>query len=185
MVQSIPSGIHEGGLTAARAICCALGLMVFACGAAFAQTVTGTAEVIDSDLLLVGEHRIYLLGVESLEQGQTCEIGTETWDCYPAAVRMLQTITYGGEVSCEIASGPDFLNQAIARCTLAGEDIGAQYVRSGFALTLPAETDAYQDEMEAAKAEKLGLWQSRFALPSEWRSYMGVLADRPTFRPAR
>jgi endonuclease YncB( thermonuclease family) len=148
-----------------------------------AEMIVGTAEVIDSDVLLLDGYRVYLFGIESLESGQVCAIGGENWECYPAAVRKLQTIVTGGEVTCEIMSGPDFLDQVIGRCTLGGEDIAEQFVRAGFALTIPEETTEYDDEMDAARQEGVGLWQGRFFLPSDWRQYERIFADRPAYVP--
>ena len=166
-----------------RSVSVGLFVLLSLVAAANAETITGTAEVIDSDLLRVDGRRVYLFGIESLESGQDCAIGTELWECYPAAVRKLQTIVTGGEVTCEIMSGPDFLDQVIARCVLGGEDIAAQYIRSGFAVTIPEETDAYEDEMAAAQQEGVGLWQGRFFLPSVWRQYERIFADRPPYVP--
>jgi endonuclease YncB( thermonuclease family) len=150
---------------------------------AHALTLTGTAEVIDADLLLLDGHRVFLLGVESVEEGQLCGIDNQAWECWPAAVRMLQTIAGEGEMTCEVISGPNFLSEVIAICTVGGEDVGARLVRSGFGLPIPEETDAYRDEMEAAQSEHIGLWQGTFYTPAEWRALNNRFADRPAFRP--
>lgn len=162
----------------------ALAALLLAVGSAQALTLTGSGEVIDSDLILLDGHRVYLLGVESIEANQTCEVDGRPWECYPAAFRMLQTFVAEGPLTCEVVSGPDFLLQVIATCTVAGEDIGERLVRSGFAVAIPAETAAYDEAMATAQAERVGLWQGRFWLPAEWRAATGILADRPAFRPA-
>ncbi len=158
-------------------------MMIAATSPANALTLTGVAEVIDADLLILDGHRVFLLGVESVEEGQVCGIDNQVWECWPAAVRMLQTIADEGEVTCEVVSGPNFLSEVIAWCTINGQDVGARLVRSGFALPILEETDAYLDEMEAAQAEGIGLWQGTFYDPAAWRELYGQFPDRPTFRP--
>jgi endonuclease YncB( thermonuclease family) len=160
-----------------------ISLMLAVATPAHALTLTGVAEVIDADLLVLDGHRVFLLGVESVEEGQICGIDDQPWECWPAAVRMLQTIAGEGEMTCEVISGPNFLSEVIAWCTINGEDVGARLVRSGFGLPILEETDAYLDEMEAAQAEGIGLWQGTFHDPAVWREGNFRFADRPTFRP--
>lgn len=148
-----------------------------------AEMITGTAEVMDSDVLEIDGRRVHLLGVESVEEGQLCSVDGIEWECYPAAIRALQTVSSGGALECEIASGPDFLDQVIARCTLNGDDIGEAFVRSGFGLTLETETSDYADAMQAARDEGAGLWKSDFLLPSEWRDRQRFFSDRPAYEP--
>jgi endonuclease YncB( thermonuclease family) len=161
----------------------AISLMLAVATPAHALTLTGVAEVIDADLLVLDGHRVFLLGVESVEEGQICGIDDQPWECWPAAVRMLQTIAGEGEMTCEVISGPNFLSEVIAWCTINGEDVGARLVRSGFGLPILEETDAYLDEMEAAQAEGIGLWQGTFYDPAVWRELYARFADRPTFLP--
>jgi endonuclease YncB( thermonuclease family) len=150
---------------------------------ATALTITGRAEVIDSDLFLLEGYRVYLLGAESVEDQQPCLIGGQQWECYPAAVRQLETILDEGPVTCEVVSGPNFLLEVIARCVVNGTDVGERFIRSGFAIPLPAETDAYAAALAEAQAAGVGFWQGMVAAPAEWRAANGVLAGRPTFRP--
>lgn len=166
-----------------RTTLAAASLLAVTVTAAHALTITGTAEAIDSDLFLLDGYRVYLVGVESVEAAQGCLIGNQTWECYPAAVRQLQTILAEGTVICEVMSGPNFLNQVIAACTVNGEDIGERMVRTGYALTIPAESEAYAAALAAAQAAGVGFWQGMVAQPSEWRAANGILADRPAFRP--
>ncbi|MCC6736545.1 MAG: hypothetical protein IT534_10530 [Bauldia sp.] len=161
----------------------AASLLVATASSAAALTITGTAEVIDSDLLVIDGYRVYLLGVESVEAQQLCTIGTQAWECYPAAVRQLQTIMSEGVATCEVISGPNFLMEVIARCTVNGEDVGERLVRSGFALPVTAETEVYAEAFAAAQAAGVGFWQGTVTPPAEWRRANGILAGRPPFRP--
>lgn len=151
---------------------------------ASASEISGNAEVLESDVLMVDGYRIYLLGVESVEEGQVCSVGDRDWDCWAAAVRALQTITAEGPLVCEPVTKPDVLNQVIARCRLNGEDLGTLFVRSGFGLEVPAETAEYAAVQAEAVSSAVGLWQSRFLSPADWRRANRIIAaDRPAFRP--
>lgn len=150
---------------------------------ALAETIAGEAEVVDSDILQIGDYQVYLLGVESVEEGQTCLIDGDPWECWPAAVRALQTIAEQGPVTCEVISGPNFLDQVIAQCFVNDEDIGEAFVRSGFGLAIPAETTIYDAVEDEAEASGVGLWQGQFYDPAAWREQARIFADRPTFRP--
>ena len=75
-------------------------LATVACASsAMALTITGRAEVIDSDLFILDGYRVFLFGAESVEDQQPCLIGMREWECYPAAVRQLQTILDEGVVT--------------------------------------------------------------------------------------
>ena len=150
---------------------------------ALAETITGPAEVLDSDLLKVGDYRVFLFGMESVEEGQTCAIDGALWECWPAAVRALQTFASQGDVQCEIRSGPDFLDQVIAQCYVNGDDLSELMVRAGFGLVLEEETSIYNAAQAEAQEARAGLWQGQFIMPAAWRERERVFADRPRYRP--
>ena len=54
-------------------------------GPAMAETITGPAAVLDSDIIRIGDYRIFLFGMESVEEGQICVIEGSPWECWPAA----------------------------------------------------------------------------------------------------
>jgi endonuclease YncB( thermonuclease family) len=147
--------------------------------AAEAQQITGQAEVVESDIIKIGEQRIMLYGIESIEPRQTCEIDRQQWECWAAAVRELQTIVSEGEVTCDPVGNPDPYGRILANCSVHGEDIATRFVRSGFALALKRERPELEDVQKEARAEKIGLWQGRFATPTEWRAMNGIFVDRP------
>lgn len=162
----------------------AVALVALLAAPATAQTITGEAEATKPYAFTLGDYTVYLLGVDAPEIGQSCTIDGDEWECWAASQRQLQTILFEGEVVCEIVVGPDSDNHVIATCTVGGEDIGERFVRSGLAVTLPRETEAYQDAQTAARQDELGLWQGRFTPPSVWRSVPRRPASgRPAFIP--
>lgn len=163
----------------------ALGVLtaiVAAAGAAVAQPadpIIGPATVVDSDGIRIGDASIMLWGIESVERPQTCAINGLVWDCYTAAIRALQTITDLGAATCERVGRPDGYGRILAVCSVNGVDINEALVRAGFALAKRNETEDYVPAEEAARAEKIGLWQGDFVLPADYRVSHGVFTDRP------
>ena len=49
--------------------------------------ITGTPEVLDSDILKFGMQRVLLWGIDAPEKKQTCQLNGELWGCYDVAFR--------------------------------------------------------------------------------------------------
>ena len=146
--------------------------------------LTGEIVVDKPYSFLLGAHRVYLFGVDSVETGQTCTIDRQSWDCWAAAQRQLETILSEGEVNCIPTTQPDIELRVIAVCSVNGEDVGERFVRSGFAITIPAETDRYEATQTDARDRAVGLWQGLFTPPSVWRALpMRPKSGRPAFNP--
>lgn len=163
-----------------------LALVLFAAATlpASALTISGSAQVNGSYSFTLDGYTVFLLGVDSVERGQTCTIDRRDWDCRAAAVRSLETILDEGTVTCETVFGPDDTQSLIATCVVNDEDVGDRYVRAGFGLAIPLETGRYADAQTEAQAARVGLWQSEFARPSVWRALpMRAPSTRPRFRP--
>jgi len=141
--------------------------------------LVGQVSVIDSDVLDLNGQRIMLYGLESVERGQTCFIDGTAWDCYPAAVRQLETLVAEGPVECEQVGDPDRYRRILAYCRINGKDLNEAFVASGFAVARPDETDRFVAAEKAAKEAGLGLWQGKFLRPSDYRVSVGIMVDRP------
>ena len=145
-------------------------------------TITGPIVVDRPYTFTVGDYRIYLLGVDSVEIGQSCTVNRRDWDCWAAAQRQLESILVEGDVVCEPVVGPNDDLVVIASCTVNGTDIGELFVASGFGITIPAETDRYEEVQTTAREAGIGLWQGQFAPPSVWRAMpMRPSSGRPPF----
>jgi endonuclease YncB( thermonuclease family) len=144
------------------------------------RTVTGPARAVNADTMQVGTTYVFLWALESVEKTQICAIGRSPWtDCYDAAVRGLETIIGVAPVTCTEVGPADWIGRWLATCTVAGEDVGHQLVRAGWALAKRDESDMYVADEEAAHAEHIGLWQGEFQPPKEARMADGVTLDRP------
>lgn len=170
------------GATLTKAMGRSLVALLLLAGTASAQeadSIIGTATVVDSDGLRVGETSIMLWGIESVERGQFCSIDGQTWDCYAAAVRALETISSVAEVNCHPVAAPDPYGRVLAVCFVDRTDINEALVRAGFALAKRDETEEYVPAEDAAKAEGIGLWQGQFMHPADFRLFNGRFVDRP------
>ncbi|HEY9010963.1 MAG TPA: thermonuclease family protein [Devosia sp.] len=126
---------------------------------------TGMAIAADGDSLRLGNDRVRLLGIDAPELDQTCwrAEGSE-WPCGREARAELARLVAGREADCQPA-GTDKYGRTLARCSVAGDDLGAAMVRAGLALA----TEGYVLEATAARTERRGLWQGRFVDPKTWR----------------
>jgi endonuclease YncB( thermonuclease family) len=162
----------------------ALPLAVLTLPALAQVTIAGEAIVSRPYAFQLEGYEVYLLGVDSVEVGQSCTVGRDSWECWAAAQRQLETILSEGEVSCEAVVGPDADARMIAVCLVNGEDVGERFVRSGFGITIPGETDRYEALQAEARASGIGLWQGVFTPPAVWRALpMRPPSLRPRFVP--
>ncbi len=95
--------------------------------------VAGVASVIDGDSLEVAGERIRLHGIDAPESRQHCRLDGKPWQCGKDAANALADKIGRRPVRCEDL-GRDRYKRIIARCTVAGEDMGAWMVSQGWAL---------------------------------------------------
>ncbi len=95
--------------------------------------VTGPARVIDGDTIEVQGERIRLHGIDAPESRQLCHLDGKPWQCGKDAANALTGKIAHRPVTCEDL-GRDRYERIIARCAVAGEDIGAWMVWEGLAL---------------------------------------------------
>ncbi len=85
--------------------------------------VAGTASVIDGDTIEVHGQRIRLHGIDAPESRQFCRRDSKPWQCGKDAANALADKIARRPVTCEDL-GRDRYTRIIARCTVAGEDLG-------------------------------------------------------------
>ncbi len=110
--------------------------------------MTGTASVIDGDTIEVHSQRIRLHGID--------------------AANALADKIARRPVTCEDL-GRDRYKRIIARCTVAGDDLGAWMVQQGLALAYRRYSVDYVDEEADAQAARRGIWAGEFVKPWKWR----------------
>ena len=144
-----------------------------------ARTITGGAKAIDSTMIEIGDQRIMLFGVDSVMRKQSCALDGKMWACWPAAMQELQSLLDRGPAACETVGDPDVYGRVLARCTVDGENVNEQFVRSGFAVARPSETKDYVAAEAEAKEKKAGLWAGQFMPPGDFRRATGIFVERP------
>ena len=150
----------------------ALVIMVMLAGCSVSAdepAVAGRASVIDGDTLEVQGRRIRLWGVDAPEGRQTCTRAGASYRCGQVAANQLDRHIAGRPVVC-VQVGVNRYRRVVARCAVAGEDLGGWLVREGYAVRYPEYAGtAYLVEEAAARRARRGVWAGQFDLPWEWR----------------
>ena len=134
-----------------------------------AQQVTGPATVIDGDSLTVNGLAVRLFGIDAPEGKQTCERSGAHWPCGEEAATQLRSITAGHQVHCE-GCGNDAYGRLVAVCSADGFELNKMMVEAGWATAYTKYSDDYIGAEARAKAARVGIWNSAFDLPENWRS---------------
>lgn len=142
-----------------------------------AETVVGTAEVVDGDSLVVGGRQVRLVGVDAPEYDQGCERAGQTWSCGAEAKAQLAELVRGARVECTGAER-DTHARLLAVCSAGYLELNKALVANGWALAYRRYSDAYVGEEARAKAIGAGIWGSTFVPPEEFR--LGKQARRGT-----
>ena len=95
--------------------------------------VAGVVSVIDGDTIEVHGQRIRLHGIDALESRQLCHLDSKPWQCGKEVANALAEKIARRPVTCEDL-GRDRYNRILARCTVAGEDLGEWMVAQGWAV---------------------------------------------------
>src|SRR5205814_393219 len=121
----------------------------------YARQIVGRATGLDSTAIEIDGQRVMLFGTDSIMRKQSCSLDGKPWQCWPAAVRELQTLVDQGPATCETVGEPDPFGRVLARCTINGQSLNEQFVRSGFAVARPSESKDYVAAEREAKASKV------------------------------
>ena len=109
-----------------------------------------------------------LHGIDAPESRQLRRLDGKPWQCGKDAANALADKIVRRPVTCEDL-GRDRYKRIIARCTVAGEDIGSWMVSEGLALAYRRYSLDYVDEEAGARATRRGVWAGEFVKPWEWR----------------
>jgi len=137
--------------------------------AAGANTITGTATVIDGDTIDIHGARIRLQAIDAIESRQRCILpnGRE-WRCGTDSANALAQRIGRAPVECRV-SGKDRYGRFVARCFQKGEDLNAWLVANGWAVAYRQYGREYVPQENAARKARRGIWASRFVMPWDWR----------------
>jgi endonuclease YncB( thermonuclease family) len=138
--------------------------------AAEPENLTGTAAVIDGDTFKIGETVLRLYDVDAPEIAQTCDGGPK--HLRPCGVYVADALVEhlaGCEVQCEVLK-IDQYDRKVARCEADGEGLSEWLVANGLAMVFRRYSDRFTEEEDAARAAGIGLWQTDFEPPWEYRA---------------
>lgn len=139
--------------------------------------------VIDGDTLQIDDQTVQLYGIDAPELGQRCQRGDDLWACgLEAALFLQKTVSFEGPtMQCspwgeEPAAGTGG-ELVIGVCQIGPRQVGLTMVRNGYAVALPESFPDYQEAEAQAREARLGVWQSDFVPPWEWREGKGAEAN--------
>lgn len=133
--------------------------------------ISGTAVVLDTDVIRIGNQRVILWGIDAPEPAQLCYRDGEVWGCQGASYRTLELLSGRGEVTCYLRGDPDPFNRRFGVCESGGQDINAEMIRAGMALAYTDQSDDYLEVQFEAIAAEAGMWAIgvQFQPPWEFR----------------
>lgn len=134
------------------------------------KELTGQPRVVDADTLEFGEEKVRVEGIDAPESKQSCEDAEgKKYPCGQVATDALKERIGNDNVTCKGDSRGTY-GRLIGFCFFAdGIDLNAWVVRQGHAVAYRKYSTVYVEQEEAAKAEKVGIWQGRFVMPEKWR----------------
>jgi endonuclease YncB( thermonuclease family) len=130
--------------------------------------IVGEARVIDGDTIVIHGQHIRLEGIDAPETAQRCGPPGHEWACGQSASVALSNWLANQTVSCS-PKGKDRYQRTLAQCFLGSDDIQARLVSDGWALAYRRYSNEYVSDEEVAKSKKIGIWQSEFQAPWDWR----------------
>lgn len=135
-----------------------------------AEPLAGRASVVDGDTLEIRGQRIRLWGVDAPEARQPCRRDGQPYRCGQSAANALSNHLAQRTVICSPVGRPDRYRRIVARCSVAGSDLGRWMVRQGWAFDYPRYSGkAYEAVQAEAKDGRKGVWAGEFQAPWDWR----------------
>jgi endonuclease YncB( thermonuclease family) len=131
--------------------------------------IEGPATMEDADIVTIGDARIILWGVDAPEKRQKCTYADgQEWNCYETARRETEMLIESGPWTCTQQGKPDRYKNIYAVCEVAGTNVNSHLVRKGFAVAYTDQSDLFEADQDAAKTEKIGLWQEGVTFHEPW-----------------
>ena len=134
-----------------------------------AQTLSGSAEIIDGDSLSVSGISVRLFGIDAPEGKQICIRAGTAWGCGEEAATQLRNLIGGNPIECR-GRDIDTYGRTLAVCAVAGIEINRAMVEAGWATAFRKYSQDYVVEETQARAAHHGIWTSEFALPQDYRA---------------
>ncbi len=131
-------------------------------------------KVIDGDTIHLDGEKIRFSGIDTPEsyyrgKRQQCAFDKVKVFCgYWSKIVLIEKIG-NNKVTCIKEDEPDRFNRILAECFVNNESLSKYLVRSGYAFAFRRYSKKFVEDEEFAKANKLGLWQTEFQFPWDFR----------------
>ena len=133
------------------------------------ETYSGKAFIIDGDTLKINGTKIRLVGVDAPEISQTCKTHGHIENCGEIVKLRLVQATSNEDTIC-YSHGKDFYGRILAECYVNDININKWLLREGLAVYYHNKNfKSYKILETLAKQEKIGLWDSEFQNPRDYR----------------
>lgn len=127
--------------------------------------------VTDGDTIWMDGTTFRIFGIDAPEAGQKCvKAGGGTWPCGKAAIAAMEALVASGAVRCD-ARGDDAYRRTLAVCFAGETDVGGALVHQGLAWSFRRYSLDYAEQEDAARSQRLGVWQSHTEPPWEYRAH--------------
>ena len=123
---------------------------------------------IDGDTIQLDGKVVQLYGIDAPELGQQCLIGDDWFACGLAAAHQLdKRLSLSIEdVKCVSAEAPGTSDKV---CFAGKVDVAQALITAGYVTAKARTNPNYRELEQQARQAGLGLWQSDFVTPSQWR----------------
>ena len=140
-------------------------------GVAVRGELAGRASIVDGDTLEIHGLRIRLWGIDASEGSQLCRGDDSTpYRCGTKAANDLDAFIAERPIVCTQLS-QDQYERAVARCSVAGIDLGEWLVRNGLALDWPQYSKGrYAAAQREADQAGRGMWVGSYVEPWLYRA---------------
>ncbi|MHA6262766.1 thermonuclease family protein [Arenibacterium sp. CAU 1754] len=140
----------------------------------------GLIRVIDADTWDVGGQRVRLFGIDAPEIDQPCQDARgETWDCGKWASAQVRARFDGQQATCRKVTRDRYL-RIVARCRVAGQDVGRVLVQNGWAFAYRQYSMDYDLDEKTALVQGVGLHAGKVQRPDAFRAgRVAAPAQRP------
>lgn len=135
-----------------------------------AETLRGTATVIDGQTLEIQGRRFALAGVLAPPLAMACTTKREkSYPCGELARQALADIVGGNQIVCTVAASPQPGGPTEALCQIGPFSLNEMMIASGRVLARPGVSERYQKAARSARLLGEGLWKGGFPPPETWR----------------
>ena len=125
-------------------------------------------KITDGDTIKMNGEKIRFSGIDTPELNQTCAKEGVKNSCGLIAKQILIDKIIDNKVKC-IKEGKDRYKRILAECFVNNESLSKYLVRSGYAFAYRRYSKKFIEDEEYAKANRLGLWQTEFQFPWDFR----------------